>query len=76
MQDDYDSWLADACDLARMLKGKGHTVKRVSVTPDELVAWCALRGLTPIGSAHAEYVSEMLARAQRSEERRVGKECQ
>ena len=69
MQDDYDSWLADVCDLERTLKRQGHTVTRVIVTPDELAAWCALHGLTPIASARAEYVSDLQANAQNAKSR-------
>jgi len=61
LQDSYDGWLKDVRGLEKTLKRQGHAVQRVIVDPDELAAWCVLQGLEPIGSARANYVSEMMA---------------
>ncbi len=60
LHDTYDEWLKDVLKGEKMVKRKGNLVKRIIVDPDELAAWCALRGLQPVAATRAEYVCEKM----------------
>ncbi len=60
LHDSYDEWLKDVHQAEKRLKREGTVTKRIIVDPDELAGWCALRGLEPVSSTRAEYVSEKM----------------
>src|SRR5271168_2311190 len=62
LHDTYDEWLRDVQQGEKLVKREGNVVKRIFVDPDELAAWCALRGVEPVASARAEYVCEKMRR--------------
>jgi hypothetical protein len=57
MHDSFDDWLGDAQQTEQFLKAEGYAVKRVIVDPAELADWRAVRGIEPIATARAEYVT-------------------
>jgi hypothetical protein len=63
LHDTYDEWLKDVQYGEKLVKREGNITKRIIVDPDELAAWCALRGREPIASARAEYISEKMTQA-------------
>ena len=62
MYDSYAEWLAEAQRAERAAAAEGIQVKRVPVDPDELAAWCVIRGRTPNIAARAEFVTDKLRR--------------
>jgi hypothetical protein len=60
LHETYDEWLKDVHKGEKLVKREGNVVKRIIVDPDELAAWCALRGLQPVAAARAEYVCEKM----------------
>ncbi|HZI72419.1 MAG TPA: hypothetical protein VFD73_00035 [Gemmatimonadales bacterium] len=62
MYDSHAEWLAEAQRAERAVAAEGIQVKRVPVDPDELAAWCVIRGRTPNAAARAEFVTDKLQR--------------
>jgi hypothetical protein len=60
LHDTYDNWLSDVYKAEKLVRREGNYVKRIIVDPVELAVWCASRGLEPVASARAEYVSEKM----------------
>ena len=60
LHDTYDEWLVDAQHGEKLVKGEGNVVKRIIVDPDELAAWCAIRGVEPVAAVRSEYVCEQM----------------
>jgi hypothetical protein len=63
LHDTYDEWLKDVRQGEKLVKREGNITKRIIVDPDELAAWCAMRGREPIASARAEYICEKMTQA-------------
>ncbi len=55
--------LKDVRQGEKLVKREGNITKRIIVDPDELAAWCAMRGREPIASARAEYICEKMTQA-------------
>ena len=58
----YSEWLAEAEWAERNIRATGHEVRRVFVDPDELAAWCLIRGRKPDGKTRAEFVTDKMER--------------
>jgi len=63
IHDTYDEWQKKGRQDGELVKHEGNITKRLTVDPDELAAWCAMRGREPIASARAEYIWEEMTQA-------------
>jgi len=63
IHDTYDEWQKKGRQDGELVKHEGNIPKRLTVDPDELAAWCAMRGREPIASARAEYICEEMTQA-------------
>ena len=65
LDDTYDQWERNAKKAMKGLKRSGQSVERVLVRIDELLAWCAVKGVVPDGKARSQFASEMLQKKYR-----------
>jgi hypothetical protein len=60
LDDTYEQWERSAKKAMKELERCGQAVEKVPVRIDELLAWCALRGVVPDGKARSQFASEIL----------------
>lgn len=62
----YSEWRLQAEQLERKLRREGHFVIRAPLRPDELLHWCAARGLKVNASARTQFASQIAAEKYRA----------
>jgi hypothetical protein len=60
LDDTYEQWERSAKGTMKHFKRSGQAVEKVPIRIEELLAWCALRGVAPDGKARSQFASEIL----------------
>lgn len=57
LDDTYAEWRHNAEDAIKEIRANGHTINKISIKIDQLMAWCDAKGVKPDSSARAEYAA-------------------
>jgi hypothetical protein len=60
----YDKWLGSIEEAIKQLEQRGHSLDRVTIHPDEFLAWCQANGRNADRDAWNAYVAFLLWRHQ------------
>lgn len=60
LDDTFEQWERNALTTLHDLESRGHSVRKVLVDVETLVAWCRVRGRRIDGTARADYVIALL----------------
>lgn len=62
LDDTFEAWERSAKKAIKNFERNGHSVEKIPIKVEELLAWCILQGKVPNGESRAAYVSEILKR--------------
>jgi hypothetical protein len=60
LEDSYDGWKLNLKKSVKNMRALGMTPLKVDIDMEELLTWCAVRGLKHTGESRAEFIADLL----------------